>query len=647
MQSNSNLLKNGWKLECLKLNKVKPVPSDIEIVRAHKCKPIAQLANEINLDKYDLYGQYKAKVTMQTPDVSDPSSRGKYVVVTGITPTPLGEGKSTTTIGLAQSIGAIIGKNCFACIRQPSQGPTFGIKGGAAGGGYSQVMPMEDFNLHLTGDIHAITAANNLIAAAIDARAFHETTQSDQALFNRLVPFKHGKREFNKIQKKRLEKLGINPNAKPGDLLPEQVRDFSRLNIDTKAIIWHRVMDINDRFLRKITIGQGSNEKGFSREEQFDISVASELMAVLALANDLRDVRERVGRIVVAQSRHDPPRAITCEDLGVAGAVTVLLKDAVKPTLIQTLEGTPVLVHCGPFANIAHGNSSIIADKIALKLVGTDGYVLTECGFGADVGLEKFINIKCRTSGILPDCVVIVASVRALKMHGGGPTVTPGAPIPKAYQEENLELLKNGLCNLKAHLHNITQHFQLPVVVAINRFTSDTEAELQLVRKEALAAGATDACIADNWAQGGEGAIDLANAVIRTCEKNSMTGRYLYDERLSIKQKIERIACTIYGAESVEYSEVADDKIKRFEAFGYSKLPVCIAKTHLSLSHDPNIKGAPSGFRFPIIDIRVAAGAGFVYPLAGTIQTMPGLPTRPAFYDIDIDPDTEEIEGLF
>lgn len=393
----------------------------------------------------------------------------------------------------------------FACVRQPSQGPTFGIKGGAAGGGYSQVIPMDEFNLHLTGDIHAITAANNLLAAAIDTRIFHEASQSDKALFNRLCPLnKDGTRSFAKVMLKRLKKLGISIPDNPNDLTPDEIRRFVRLDIDPDSITWHRVMDVNDRFLRKITVGQGPNEKGMFRETCFDISVTSEIMAVLALATSLTDMRDRLGRMVVGNSTAGEP--ITADDLGIGGALTVLMKDAINPTLMQTLEGTPVLVHAGPFANIAHGNSSIVADKIALKLVGPGGFVITEAGFGADIGAEKFMNIKCRYSGLVPQCAVIVATVRALKMHGGGPEVVAGRPLDHAYLSENVGLVEAGCVNLAKHILN-TKIYGVNVVVAVNKFATDSQAELDVVRTAAMTAGAFDAVICTHHAHGGKGAV--------------------------------------------------------------------------------------------------------------------------------------------
>ena len=459
-----------------KLNIQEPVPSDIDIALAHKPKPIHQITKEVGIfpSEYDLYGKYKAKVSLSVLERLKHKQNGNYVVVTGITPTPLGEGKSITTIGLCQALGAHLKRTSIACVRQPSQGPTFGIKGGAAGGGYSQVLPMEEFNLHLTGDIHAVTAANNLLAAALDARMFHESTQSDKALFDRLCPSKKGVRSFAPVMIKRLEKLGIN-KRKPEDLNEEERGKFARLDIDPETITWQRGVDINDRFLRKITIGQGEQEKGRTRSTGFDIAVASEVMAVLALTTDLKDMRARLGRMVVASDRSGNP--VTADDLGVGGALTVLMKDAIKPNLMQTLEGTPVFVHAGPFANIAHGNSSVLADRIALKLAGTTpgtdedaGFVVTEAGFGADIGMEKFFDIKCRYSGLIPNAAVLVATVRALKMHGGGPEVIAGKPLADEYTTENLELLEKGCANMQKHISN-ARKFGVPVVVAINQFT--------------------------------------------------------------------------------------------------------------------------------------------------------------------------------
>nr|KAF6387987.1 methylenetetrahydrofolate dehydrogenase, cyclohydrolase and formyltetrahydrofolate synthetase 1 [Myotis myotis] len=550
--------------------------------------------------------------------------------------------KTTTTIGLVQALGAHLHQNVFACVRQPSQGPTFGIKGGAAGGGYSQVIPMEEFNLHLTGDIHAITAANNLVAAAIDARMFHEQTQTDKALFNRLVPSVNGVRTFSDIQIRRLRRLGIE-KTDPTTLTDEEINRFARLDIDPETITWQRVLDTNDRFLRKITIGQAPTEKGYTRTTQFDISVASEIMAVLALTNSLEDMRERLSKMVVASSKKGEP--ISTEDLGVSGALAVLMKDAIKPNLMQTLEGTPVFVHAGPFANIAHGNSSIIADRIALKLVGPEGFVVTEAGFGADIGMEKFFNIKCRYSGLRPHVVVLVATVRALKMHGGGPTVTAGLPLPKEYIEENLELVEKGFSNLKKQIEN-ARMFGVPVVVAVNAFKTDTEAELDLVSRLAREHGAFDAVKCTHWAEGGKGALALAQAVQKAAQAPS-SFRLLYDLKLPVADKIRIIAQKIYGADDIELLPEAQLKAEVYTKQGFGHLPICMAKTHLSLSHNPEQKGVPTGFVLPIRDIRASVGAGFLYPLVGTMSTMPGLPTRPCFYDIDLDPVTEQVNGLF
>jgi formyltetrahydrofolate synthetase len=628
------------KLQLLK----RPVPSDIEIAQAAELLPIAQIAEEAGLlpEELDLYGQHKAKVHLSVRDRLKDVPNGKYIVVTAITPTPLGEGKTTTTVGVSQALGAHLGKKVFTCVRQPSQGPTFGIKGGAAGGGYSQVIPMEEFNLHMTGDIHAITAANNLMAAAIDTRLHHESYQSDEALFNRLCPAdKNGQRRFAPVMLKRLAKLGIDKDD-PSDLTDEEISRFVRLDIDPDSITWRRVTDTNDRYLRGVRIGMGPAEK-FQRDTGFDITVASEIMAVLALTTDLADMRDRLGRMVIGTNKAGDP--ITADDLGVGGALTVLMKDAIMPTLMQTLEGTPAFVHAGPFANIAHGNSSIVADQIALKLMGPDGYVLTEAGFGADIGMEKFFNIKCRYSGLIPNCVVLVATIRALKMHGGGPKVVAGAPLAPEYTEENLDLLEEGCSNLRVHIKN-ARRFGVPVVVAVNRFHHDTDAEVDLVRRIAKEAGAEDAVMSNHWADGGAGSVALGEAIIAACEKPS-DFNFLYPLDKSIKEKIETIARKMYGADGVEFSEKAEQQIASYTRNGFDKLPICMAKTHLSLSHDPTLKGAPTGFTVPVREIRASVGAGFLYPLLGTMSTMPGLPTRPAYYDIDLDLETGKVVGLF
>ena len=619
-----------------------PVPADIEIAQAATLKPIRQVAEEIGVypDELELYGDYKAKIKLSVLERLADAPDGKYIDVTAITPTPLGEGKTTTTVGLSQALGAHLQRSVITCIRQPSQGPTFGIKGGAAGGGYSQVIPMEDFNLHLTGDIHAITAANNLLAAAIDTRMFHESSQSDSALFNRLCPKdKKGKRHFARGMMGRLAKLGIT-ESDPDKLTDEQKTKFARLDIDPETVTWRRAVDVNDRMLRGITVGQGPQEKGFELTTNYYISVASELMAILALATSLEDMRSRIAKIVIGQSRSGEP--VTADDLGVAGAITVLMKDTIKPNLMQTLEGTPVLVHAGPFANIAHGNSSIMADKIALKLAD---FVITESGFGADMGMEKFFDIKCRYSGNKPDVVVLVATVRALKMHGGGPKVVAGAPLAPEYVDENLGLVENGAVNMLAHAE-IAQKFGIPVVVAVNRFPTDSDAELELVRKIALDHPAiVDAVVSDHFSQGGKGAVALAEAVVKASELPT-DFRFLYPLEFSIKEKIETIAREVYGADGVDYSPLAEERIAEYTRLGYDRLPICMAKTHLSISHDPELKGVPKGFRVPIRDISASVGAGFVYPILGTMSTMPGLPTRPGYYDIDIDFETGKILGL-
>jgi len=577
--------------------------SDLDIAQAATLKPIVDIAHEIGLDDDDLdmYGKYKAKVHLDVMGKFKDRQNGKYVDVTAITPTPLGEGKTVTTIGVSLGLN-YIGKKVLTCIRQPSQGPTFGIKGGAAGGGYSQVVPMEDFNLHLTGDIHAVGAAHNLLAAAIDARILHEDQMSDA----------------------RLAKSGL-----------------KRLNIDPYALTWNRVVDVNDRALRNVAIGLGSKEDGRPRQPGFDITVASEVMAVLALATDLKDLRDRLGRIVIGTNKSGQP--VTAEELGVAGAMTVLMKDAVMPTLMQTVENTPAFVHAGPFANIAHGNSSIISDQIGLKML-SDGYIVTESGFGADCGMEKFFDIKCRYSGLVPNCVVMVATIRALKMHGGGPRVVPGRSLNKAYRRENLKLLEAGLCNLEANI-KIAKQYGIPVVVAVNRFTDDTEAEVQMVKEAAVSAGAEGAFMSEVWAKGGAGGAELAEAVVAACEKPS-NFEFLYPLDIPIKGKIEAIAKKVYGAADVDYQPAAEAKIKLYTELGYDNLPLCMAKTHLSLSHDPTLKGAPRGFTLPIRDIRASVGAGFLYPLCGEMRTMPGLPSVAAFTKVDLDEDGKVV-GLF
>ena len=628
-----------------KLKLVRPVPSDIDIAQASDIKTIDVVAEEAGIlsSELELHGNYKAKVKLEILDRLKDAPDGKYIDVTAITPTPLGEGKTTTTVGLSQALGAILGKKVFTCIRQPSQGPTFGIKGGAAGGGYSQIIPMEDFNLHLTGDIHAITAANNLLAAAIDARMFHEIDLDDERMFNSLCPVdKKGQRRFSPSMLRRLKKLGID-KTNPEDLTPEERSRFARLDIDPDSVTWRRVIDTNVRYLREIETGLGPDEKGRSHRTGFDITVASEIMAILALTTSLADMRERLGAMVIGTSRGG--EAITAEDLGVAGALTVLMKDAIKPNLMQTLEGTPALVHAGPFANIAHGQSSIIADRIALKLVGEDGYVITESGFGADIGMEKFFDIKCRYSGLIPQVVVLIATVRALKMHGGGPKVVAGKPLASEYTDENLELLKAGLPNMERHIQNALK-FGVNVVVAVNSFATDTPAEVELVRKAALEAGAMDAVVSTHWMDGGEGAVALAEAVVKAANKPS-DFRFLYPLEMSIKDKIETICKEIYGADGVDYLPAAEEKIALYNRLGFDKLPICMAKTHLSFSTDPKLKGAPTGFRVSVRDIRASVGAGFLYPLLGDMRTMPGLPARPVFYDVDLDPETGKVVGLF
>jgi len=629
------------------VKRVEPVPSDIEIAQAAELIPIVEVAKSVGLseDDIDMFGKWKAKVHLDVLDKFKDRENGKYIDVTAITPTPLGEGKTVTTIGVSQGLH-YIGKKVFTCIRQPSQGPTFGIKGGAAGGGYAQVVPMEDFNLHLTGDIHAVGAAHNLLAAAIDNRLMKEARWSTDFLARALCPDD----EYTDSMRKRLEKLGIE-SEKPSDLSDDDKERMFRLNIDPNTVQWRRVVDVSDAALRNIIVGLGGRNNGMVREAGYDITVASEIMAALGMCSGLADLRERMGRIIIGTNktggkRHvdRPVSPITAEDLNVAGAMTVLLKEALMPNMMQTLPGSPAFVHTGPFANIAQGNSSIMADKIALKLVGPDGYVVTESGFGADCGMEKFMNLKSRVSGLVPNCVVLVCTVRALKMHGGGPKVVAGKPLDKAYIEENLELLEKGLPNLLQHIENALK-FGVPVVVAINRFTNDTDAEIELIRKRAKETGAEDAVESNVWAKGGEGGAALAEAVVKACEKPS-NFKFLYEDDMSIKEKIETVATEIYRADGVDYSDEAEAKIKMFTDMGLAHLPLCMAKTHLSFSHDPALKGAPRGWRLPITDVRASVGAGFIFPLCGTMKTMPGLPTRPVFTDIDIDVETGQVLGL-
>ncbi|KAH7266587.1 tetrahydrofolate synthase [Fusarium solani] len=650
-----------WYFESQKLRKTiplplkleDPVPSDIAVSRSQTPKQITRIAAEVGIAPHELepYGAYKAKVDLSLLKRLEHRNNGRYVVVTGITPTPLGEGKSTTTMGLAQALGAHVGRLTFANVRQPSQGPTFGIKGGAAGGGYSQVIPMDEFNMHLTGDIHAITAANNLLAAAIETRIFHENTQKDGPLYRRLVPAKNGQRKFAPVMFRRLKKLGID-KTNPDELTEDEIHRFARLDIDPETITWRRVLDVNDRHLRGVTVGTAPTEKGQTRETGFDITVASECMAILALSNSLAEMRERLGRMVVATSRSGDP--VTCDDIGAGGALTALMKDAIKPNLMQTLEGTPVFVHAGPFANISIGQSSILADKLALKLAGTEpdedysekaGFVVTEAGFDFTMGGERFFNIKCRTSGLVPDVVVVVATVRALKVHGGGPPIAPGAALSSVYKEENVDILRAGCVNLKKHIAN-AKSFGIPVVVAINKFSTDTDAEIAVIREEAIAAGAEDAILSNHWAEGGKGAVDLANGVIAAAEKPKEL-KLTYDLEGTVQDRITAIGQKMYGAEKVEFSELAQKKVDTYTRQGYGNLPICVAKTQYSLSHDPDLKGAPTGFTVPIRDVRMAAGAGYLYALAADIQTIPGLPTAPGYLNVDVDVETGEIDGLF
>jgi formate--tetrahydrofolate ligase len=565
-------------------------PSDLDIARAVTPRPIIDISRELGIadDEVELYGPTKAKITLAAIErLEAERPRGKYVVVTAITPTPLGEGKSTTTVGLGQGLNHI-GKRAAVCIRQPSLGPVFGIKGGAAGGGYSQVIPMEDFNLHLTGDVHAIGAAHNLAGAFIDNSLHHK-----------------------------------NPHG-----------------IDPHGILWPRVLDISDRALRHVVIGLGGREDGIPRETEFVITVGSEVMAVLALATDLFDLRARLGRIVLATRGDGTP--VTADDLGVAGAMTVLLRDAIKPNLLQTLEGGPAFVHAGPFANIAHGNNSIIADRVALA---TNDIVLTEAGFGADMGAEKFFDIKCRASGLTPDAGVVVATVRALKMHGGVGKIVAGKPLDPALLSENVEAVRAGAANLAKHIENVRM-FGIPAVVAINSFPTDTPAEVEAIREVAMAAGARDAVVATHFTDGGRGAAALAEAVWAATEDPSRSFQLLYPDEAPLGEKIHTIVTKVYGADGMDFTPKAAKQLKQYEDLGYGHLPVCMAKTQYSLSHDAGLKGRPSGFTVPIREIRLSAGAGFITPICGDMRTMPGLPSKPGGENIDIDAEGNVV-GLF
>jgi formate--tetrahydrofolate ligase len=563
-----------------------PFPTDLEIARGAQLKPVDGIAGEIGLGMHLLepYGENVVKIRLSAIEELADAPKAKYVVVTAITPTPLGEGKTTTTVGLGQAFRHI-GKRATVAIRQPSMGPTFGIKGGAAGGGYSQVVPMETLNLHLTGDMHAVTAANNLLAAMLDNHLFQG-------------------------------------NA---------------LGLDLNEITWRRVMDVNDRSLRNIVIGLGPKADGVTRQTGFDITAASEVMATLALTSSLTDLRKRLGRIVVGYTSAGSP--VTAEELGTAGSMAVILRDAIKPNLLQTMENTPVLVHTGPFGNIATGNSSVVADLIGIR---TGDFLVTEAGFGADMGAERFFNIKCRTSGLRPDAAVVVATVRALKAHSGKYKVVAGKPLPPGLLAENPDDVLAGAANLRKQLENVALH-GIPPVVAINAFPTDHRSEHDAIRAVASEMGARSA-VCTHFADGGRGATELAEAVAEAADEPSRFG-FLYPDEASLREKIETVAQRVYGAAGVSYSGRAAKQLDTYERAGFGTLPVCIAKTHLSISSDPALKGAPTGWTLPVGEVRASVGAGFVYPICGDIRTMPGLSANPAAARIDLD-ENGEIAGL-
>ncbi len=554
--------------------------TDVEIAQGAKMKPIREIAQKVGLDEDDLelYGKYKAKISLETIQKMKNNENGKLILVTAINPTPAGEGKTTTMIGLSQALNKM-GKNAIVAMREPSLGPCFGVKGGAAGGGYAQVVPMEDINLHFTGDIHAITTANNLIAAMLD----------------------------NSIQQG-------NP-----------------LDIDTRQIVWKRCVDLNDRALRHIIVGLGGKVNGVPREDGFDISVASEVMAILCLATSLEDLKKRAGRMIVAYNHAGEP--VTVDDIQATGAVTLLLKDAIKPNLVQTLDHAPVFVHGGPFANIAHGCNSVMATTLAMKL---GDYAITEAGFGADLGAEKFLDIKCRQAGLKPDAVVIVATVRALKMHGG--------VAKKDLGEENLDALRKGIENLEKHIENISK-YNLPSVVAINAFPTDTDAELQLLNEICKGKG-VDVAISQVWAKGADGGIELAEKLLEVLNTKEADFKPIYELNLPITEKIKTIAKEIYGADDVAFTKKVLNKIKKYEAQGLKDLPICVAKTQYSLSDDPTLLGRPSHFTITINDLIPNTGAGFLVAISGDIMRMPGLPKAPAAINMDID-ENGKIVGLF